>query len=68
MSETVQIPKGWKNIKVFDIVESRLQGLFHSGGYKTEGIPLLRITDLDNKGNIKYGNIPKIETSQKDFS
>ena len=38
MSETVQIPKGWKNIKVFDIVESRLQGLFHSGGYKTEGI------------------------------
>ena len=67
MSETVQIPKGWKNIKVFDIVESRLQGLFHSGGYKTEGIPLLRITDLDNKGNIKYGNIPKIETSQKNI-
>ena len=65
--EEIVVPKGWKNIKVSDIVESRLQGLFHSEGYKPEGIPLLRITDLDDNGNIKYDNIPKIETSQKNI-
>ena len=58
----------WSLISVGEILESKLQGFYYNKGYYQDGVPLLRITDMDDFGNIKYENLPKIHVTNKEIT
>jgi len=62
----LDIPQNWQFRKISELLESKLQGFYYNKEYFSDGIPLLRISDMGRYGNIVYDNIPKIHASPRD--
>lgn len=60
------IPEHWEFMSLRRITEEHRQGYYTTKEYLTEGVKLIRITDLDENGNISYETMPFVEISEKD--
>lgn len=59
-----KVPVGWNTLSIRRIVKNHLQGYYDSDGYVSEGVKLLRITDLVGNGKISTQDCPSVkETS-----
>lgn len=68
ISKLIPVKDFEKNSTIIaDILESKLQGLYYNRGYFDDGIPLLRITDMNNDGKINYDSAPKIHTTNNEL-
>lgn len=55
-----RIPESWEMMKFEDVINSSLYGCNPTTGKDIEGVPYLRITDIDDeKGGLKYSKLPE---------
>lgn len=60
-SELPELPEGWGWIALDEIVIDSLYGpRFGAEDYSEDGVPTVRTTDIDNFGNIRWNNPPRI--------
>lgn len=66
--DPVSNPINWKSRQVGDEVESMQYGpRFYNEVYSPKGVRIIRITDLDNLGNLNFDNMPTMEVSDSDI-
>ncbi len=56
-----KVPVGWNTLSIRRIVKNHLQGYYDSDGYVSEGVKLLRITDLVGNGKISTQDCPSVK-------
>ncbi len=66
-SLAVSIPDGWTWKTVGEFTTEHKQGYYTKESYVSNGIFLIRITDLGNP-KIEYSNMPKLEIDDKEFN
>ena len=65
--EKYSLPEGWKWVKLGDVCEKPRYGYTAKANKKKVGPKFLRITDINEDGNVDWGNIPFCECTEKDF-
>ncbi|HEX8266377.1 MAG TPA: restriction endonuclease subunit S [Pyrinomonadaceae bacterium] len=60
------IPEHWQLKSLRRITKEHRQGFYTSSEYLNEGVKLVRITDLDENGNVSYEKMPYVNISAKD--
>ncbi|MBF0226859.1 MAG: restriction endonuclease subunit S [Desulfobacterales bacterium] len=63
-----EIPDRWLNLTLKRITTIHRQGYYTTESYIDNGVKLIRISDLDENGNINYRNMPFVKISDKDES
>lgn len=61
-----EIPSHWEMLPLRRITKEHRQGYYISGEYINEGVKLIRITDLQIDGTIKYDEMPFVNISERD--
>ena len=60
-------PKGWPDPRIENTLESLTYGhRFYDESYSENGTPVVRITDLDEAGNLDFESMPKMHLSEED--
>ena len=62
-----KIPKHWDKFIIRYLTEEHRQGFYTSDPYDDEGIPILRITDIQDDHSLKYGDSPKYNRPKKEI-
>ncbi len=66
--DPVSNPMNWKFRKIDDGIESMQYGpRFYNEVYSPTGVRIIRITDLDNLGNLSFENMPMMEVSDSEI-
>ncbi|WP_267887752.1 restriction endonuclease subunit S [Mycolicibacter sinensis] len=66
--DPVRNPKQWKMYRLGDQISSMQYGpRFYNESYSAEGVRIVRITDLDQAGRLKFDSMPKMDVSDDDF-
>ncbi|MBF0121752.1 MAG: restriction endonuclease subunit S [Desulfobacterales bacterium] len=61
-----EVPTHWLNLTLKRITNMHRQGYYTTESYIDNGVKLIRISDLDENGNINYKNMPFVKISDKD--
>ncbi|KKH50584.1 restriction endonuclease subunit S [Methanosarcina sp. 1.H.A.2.2] len=61
------IPEDWEVISLKEITDFHKQGYYTKEKYVENGVKFLRITDIDNRGNIKNETMPSLNISKTDY-
>jgi len=61
-----EIPEHWEAMKIRRITKHHKQGYYTEEPYVDEGVKLVRITDIDDFGNISFQNMPFVPISESD--
>ncbi len=65
--DPVTNPKGWELKTLGDSLTFQQYGpRFYNEKYSDEGIPIVRITDLDSQGNLDFNSMPRLVVSEED--
>lgn len=65
--DPVSNPKSWPMYRFEDQIESLQYGpRFHNEAYSSEGIRIVRITDLDRHGHLDFDSMPLMDVSDVD--
>lgn len=63
-----EIPKHWDVISLRRLTAEHKQGFYSTDSYTTEGTKLIRISDIDNNGNVDFVNAPCVNITDNDRS
>ncbi|KKG10324.1 restriction endonuclease subunit S [Methanosarcina sp. 2.H.A.1B.4] len=66
-TELGMIPEEWEVISLKEITDFHKQGYYTKEKYVENGVKFLRITDIDNRGNIKNETMPSLNISKTDY-
>jgi type I restriction enzyme S subunit len=59
-----ELPASWEKVRLIDLVESTLYGpRFSASDYKSDGVPTVRTTDMDEDGRIGLRDPPRVSVS-----
>ena len=61
-----QIPENWNFMILKRVTSAHKQGYYTTEDYIDEGVKLIRISDLDENGNIYYENMPYVQITEND--
>lgn len=61
-----QIPSDWSYLQVRRLTKSHKQGYYTEAPYIQGGVKLIRITDIDDNGNVSYAECPFVPISPEE--
>ena len=61
-----EIPEGWNTKRIRYCLENHKQGFYSEEEYIDDGVKLVRITDIDDLGNINFQKMPFVKISTND--
>jgi type I restriction enzyme S subunit len=61
------LPKGWKWVKLGDVCDKPQYGLTANSTNEKVGPVYLRITDIDQEGNVDYSNVKFVSIAEEEF-
>lgn len=62
------LPASWRSVQLAELIESSFYGpRFSSDAYVADGVPTIRTTDMDERGNIQFRDPPKLELSDHEL-
>jgi type I restriction enzyme S subunit len=62
-----EIPKHWESIPIRYVTEDHRQGFYTSDPYDEEGVPILRITDIQEDHSFSHWNSPKYSRPEEEI-
>jgi type I restriction enzyme S subunit len=66
-TELGEIPFNWKISSLKEVTQEHKQGYYTNKNYNSEGVKLIRITDLENP-QINWNNMPKLQVDEKTYN
>lgn len=62
------VPKEWKVTSIRRLIKGHKQGYYSNDGYSENGVKLIRISDLNDRGNITYVDAPYVNIAEKTYT
>ncbi len=63
-----RVPEHWEVSTIKRIVANHMQGYYSNQDYVSDGVKLLRITDIDDFSNINFSECPFVSVNEKEIS